>query len=475
MAQSQYPGIPPPDADGLYTLDDIPMGMSHGAFYLPYRLTQTQQVWNTVGFSLTLTSCTINLVFLWVMRKVPMAPAKAIVLSICLTDLIADGDTWFRHFTALVWGYHIGGYYTCQIQGFTNGVWGCCAQSVMFAFTLERYATIVWRKTVTMRHIKIVIALILVLSLSCATLPFVFGRAAGVNPGATWCNPPWSTGTWHGAVWASQGVFFVGIVLVGTLWMYWRIYSTFVNSSKEVHGLIPTALAGGSTFAQTNMAAVSFLEKGDTPSMMVPPLPNADEEGHKQPSSPEVPEHPPTDHHTRSISALPPIPRPAGNGSDPNLIKSSNANQLPSVTSQQSLMSFPSRLSNVKLSSSHLSLAGTVKTRLFQKPGERQSRSHKDRLAHQSNVIAYALAKQAFIIISTYYVLMTPIFLVILYNLVTWRPVPVWADYLSYVTAISYTLCNPILFMTLNKQYRQAAIGEWKTWQRRFQSIWRST
>ncbi|TPX68183.1 hypothetical protein SpCBS45565_g03269 [Spizellomyces sp. 'palustris'] len=459
MAQNQYPGIPPPDADGLYTLDDIPMEMSHGTFYLPYRLTPTQQAWNTVGFSLTLTSCTINLVFLWVMRKVPMTPAKAIVLCICLTDIFADGDTWFRHFTALVWGYHIGGYYTCQIQGFINGLWGCFAQSVMFAFTLERYATIVWRKTVTMRHIKIAIALILMLSLSCAALPFLFGRAAGVNPGATWCNPPWSTGTWHGAVWASQGVFFVGIVLVGTLWMYWRIYSTFVNSSKEVNGMIPTALAGGSTFgAQSNMVAVSVLETGDTPFM--PALSNADEEGLKKPSSPACPERQPTDH-----------PRPVGIGSDPNF-KSSNANLPPFVTSQQSVMSFPTKLSNV-LSNSHLSLAGTVKTRLFQKPSQRQSRSHKARLAHQSNVIAYALAKQAFIIISTYYVLMTPIFLVILYNLVTWRPVPVWADYLSYVTAIAYTLCNPILFMTLNKQYRQAAIGEWKTWQRRFQSMWR--
>lgn len=140
-------GTPPPDADGFYTLPEIPTEMTHGSIYLPYRLTPYQQAWNIFGFFQTLTAFLLSLFFLYIARRVPLTSAKVLVLCIIYLDLLSIGDTCIRHATAWGFGYFPGGFYTCQVQGFINGIWGAGAQSAALAFTFERYLLIVsWQE-----------------------------------------------------------------------------------------------------------------------------------------------------------------------------------------------------------------------------------------------------------------------------------------------------------------------------------------
>ncbi|RKO84323.1 hypothetical protein BDK51DRAFT_33042 [Blyttiomyces helicus] len=77
-----------------------------------------------------------------------------------------------------------------------------------------------------------------------------------------------------------------------------------------------------------------------------------------------------------------------------------------------------------------------------------------------------AVSFQAFVIVVIYYVSILPLLAAISYNLVTRHSVPVWWDLLAYYCAVTYTVMNPILFLTLNPQYRTAFAEEKNEWAR---------
>ncbi|RKO92818.1 hypothetical protein BDK51DRAFT_41650 [Blyttiomyces helicus] len=97
------------------------------------------------------------------------------------------------------------------------------------------------------------------------------------------------------------------------------------------------------------------------------------------------------------------------------------------------------------------------------RPAFPQTTTHRRREADLSSAVSF----QAFVIVVIYYISIIPLLIDIFYNLITGHSVPVWWDLAAYYCAVTYTIMNPILFLTMNKQYRNAFSeerGEWARW-----------
>lgn len=209
-------------------------------------------------------------------------------------------------------------------------------------------------------------------------LPFMMLRPAGVMPSGIWCTPAWSTGTWHGAVIASVGVFFIGIVLVGQVWMYLKIYAKFRASQKDIAAMVVSNLETKETLSGNQLGGPSVKGNGD------------EEDGGEVNWLKEQGPHPPVPPpRTVSHSAkFPPSP----------LTGESTHHFMENTSISQSLDRLTTSKSHIHNTSKPRSL-----TNLFRST---PSTAHRNQKSSTESRLAYSLALQAFIIVAVYYVCM---------------------------------------------------------------------
>ncbi|RKO85809.1 hypothetical protein BDK51DRAFT_47573 [Blyttiomyces helicus] len=94
------------------------------------------------------------------------------------------------------------------------------------------------------------------------------------------------------------------------------------------------------------------------------------------------------------------------------------------------------------------------------RPAPTQTTAHRRREPDLPSTVSF----QAFFILVIYYFSILPLLLDIFYNLLTGHSVPAWWDFAAYYCAVTYTVTNPILFLTMNKQYRHALVEERNEW-----------
>ncbi|KAI9104050.1 hypothetical protein DFS34DRAFT_304428 [Phlyctochytrium arcticum] len=90
-----------------------------------------------------------------------------------------------------------------------------------------------------------------------------------------------------------------------------------------------------------------------------------------------------------------------------------------------------------------------------------------DDLHKESTVLAYNLARQAFVYYACYAVCMAPVGYQFLHHVIFQMPPPEWFDLIVYMATYGFTFTNPILLVTLNQHYRSAALDEWELWRRK--------
>ncbi|KAJ3155337.1 hypothetical protein HDU86_004428 [Geranomyces michiganensis] len=441
-----------------------------------------------------------------------------LVMCIIYGDLLSVSWAMSRHVTAAIYGHFAAGWWTCQVQGFIDAMWGIFAQMTFLGFTAERYISIVWQRDVTMRQMWWGIAVAGSASVFTGFLPFALQQNAGVMPGAVWCTPPWSNGKWQGVIFSTMGVVAIGSVFLGIAFMYWRIYITFARSAREARAAM-----------QSNLNFSTMPEKR---ARLVPqPHPDFDTEpdgrrgqfGNKlddldhceaannarddnvmgrdsgvasdrSPSRPFDESNPGYTAYSETmyagtcdeefepeprLLALKPIPPPrVASMPDKGKGRANYEHDMPRIiatatgsspgaakppTGKSSKLGTGSKATNsatminrsfdqLKLSFNHLN----------QKFSRKQQHDH----MAPTRRLAVTLARQAFIIVAAYYVCLLPLFLCIMYNLFFGIPVAPWADLTAYVAAVTYTALNPLLFMTLNRQFSQATRDEFASWRR---------
>ncbi|KAJ3173385.1 hypothetical protein HDU87_007654 [Geranomyces variabilis] len=521
------PDLPPPDAEGYYTLEQIPREMTYGHLYLPFKLTPEQDVFNKFGFCVCAVALSLALFFLIIQRRVTMTPSKMLVMCIIYGDLLSVSWAFSRHVSAAIFGYFAAGWWTCQIQGFIDGMWGIFAQMTFLGFTTERYISIVWQRDVTMKQMRLGVLAAGSGAIFAGILPFALQQNAGVMPAAVWCTPPWATGGWQGRLFSSMGTVAIGTVFLGISYMYWSIYITFARSAREARAAMQSDL-NFSTMPSSDKRArlvpqphpdimgspggrrkggdneLDYLdqceagdETRDTDGHMgrdsgmasdsIPPrapddsyfgytdtlYAECDDDDDYKEHSPQTPTPPP-----RAAST----PNKGKGRVGPRIIATASATA--SSNSPETMKSSSSADPSIKAAKfGQRPASTTVLNRSFNKLREGLSssfdvlhgafrrREQHDHMA-PTRRLAVTLARQAFIIVTAYYVCLLPLFLCIVYNLISGIPVPPWADCTAYVAAVTYTALNPLLFMTLNKQFSQATRDEFASWRDEFES-WR--
>ncbi|KAI9093807.1 hypothetical protein DFS34DRAFT_259642 [Phlyctochytrium arcticum] len=249
--------IPPahvesPDADGYYQFDVIPLGMVQGWYYLPYRLTDFQWKWAAFSWAMGTSSCILGILFFWIVRRVPWSPAKYFVVNLVVVDrieLFLSSTIW--HPSAVLYGNHWHGYYTCQIMGYASGFWGITSQSFTFFFILERYLSLVHRFTVNNWQAKQIALSVYISGLMTSATPFIFGRMSSVAPSGLYCQPIYkfsaslpslsfqydflgsNGGDWVGFFLGIVALIFVSANLIGAAIMYLQIYQKYVRVTRE--------------------------------------------------------------------------------------------------------------------------------------------------------------------------------------------------------------------------------------------------
>ncbi|KAI8912983.1 hypothetical protein DFJ77DRAFT_466205 [Powellomyces hirtus] len=474
------PGTPPPDANGFYLLETIPIDMMNGRIYLPYRLSDQQWRLNMIGFILCLSAFLCALLFLRIERRVALTTSKMLALSIVYGDIISVSWALSRHTSALLVGHFAAGWFTCQVQGFIDGGWGIFAQSTFFLFTAERYISIVMRKDVTFRQIGFAIGVAAMMALGSGLLPFVLMQNAGVMPNGIWCTPPWTTGSWHGSLFSAMGVVAIGSVFIGIVWMYWQIYKAFTSSAKEARDALqsnlgfstmPTAMSSDS--ANAKGCEEGFCEPcGSTNAS--PTLFSAATEHDSMEHEVDDSEEDINKEYGRRLDKLPALVIAPTNVADgPSISGAKNIQRTSpgsvismaasdAVTSSRSPRKLLGPVTTLSRSFDRLrGLRGSVND-ISAKLGAARRRKKRERDPNRK--LALLLARRAFIIVASYYACLLPLFLCILYSLVTGHPVPIWADCISYFAAVIYTNLNPLLFLTMNSQFVQAAADEFQSW-----------
>ncbi|KAJ3172122.1 hypothetical protein HDU88_006936 [Geranomyces variabilis] len=518
------PGLPPPDAEGFYTLEQIPREMTYGRLYLPFKLTPEQNVFNKFGICVCLAALSLALFFLLIQRRVTMTPSKMLVMCIIYGDLLSVSWAFSRHVSAAILGYFAAGWWTCQIQGFIDGMWGIFAQMTFLGFTTERYISIVWQRDVTMRHMRYGVLVAGFGAIFAGSLPFMLQQNAGVMPAAVWCTPPWTTGSWQGRVFSTVGVVSIGSVFLGIAYMYWSIYTTFAQSAREARAAMQSDL-NFSTMPSSDkrarlvpqphpdiMGSPRLGRKGrDNELDYLDQCEAGDETGNTGAqmgrdsgmASDSIPARAPDDSYVGYTDTLygecddddykehaPNTPNPPPRAA--SMLDKGKGRVAPRIMATASATASANSPETMKSSSSsdpplkfvkRLERPGstTILNRSFNKLREGFNSSmdvlhgafrRKEQHDHMAPTrrLAVTLARQAFIIVTAYYVCLLPLFLSIVYNLFYGIPVPPWADCTAYVAAVVYTALNPLLFMTLNKQFSQATRDEFASWQEYFQT-----
>ncbi|KAI9101722.1 hypothetical protein DFS34DRAFT_611202 [Phlyctochytrium arcticum] len=234
-----------PDAEGYYHFEYPTLGMQQGWYYLPWKLTERQYRWNAVYAAITIVSFFLGIFFLFTARRLPWTASKYIVISLVMVDRFKQVVTFFFwHMPSLFYGHFWhGGQYTCQLIGFAAGAWGVAGQSFLFLFMMEQYLAIVHRFRATNHQARTVVLGTWGMSLSMASVQFIFGRMAGLSPSGLYCQPLWSNGgDWVGALIGVLGFGFLGLNVKGIIFMYWRIYVTFIAVRNKVEEAIEGTL-----------------------------------------------------------------------------------------------------------------------------------------------------------------------------------------------------------------------------------------
>ncbi|TPX65371.1 hypothetical protein SpCBS45565_g05182 [Spizellomyces sp. 'palustris'] len=380
---SPPPTLPPPGPDGYYHFPSgtIPLGMIQGWYYLPFRLTPLQMGFDYVLLVLSMVNMGLGFLFWKCSKKVAWTPAKWLILNMVFIDWLQTifNAFWLQGPTIFI-GHHLAGRIMCQVMGFVSTVWGAASQQAVLLFTLERYITIVHGFAFTFKHVRMAIVNVWISAIVLGIFPFAAQRHAAVAPSGLYCNPPWSNGgDWVGIFIGVCGVGFIGMNMVGVVWMYTRIYAKFQASTKEVAAAMRDTLSDTKSYKSA--------EATDDDASLPPPT-------------------------------------------------------LTSTAPSASGIMHPTR-----------SVMGAQLDR-----------------STETRDLSYRLAMQSLIIIITYFLSMSPMWISIDIHLFTQMPPPAWWDNVAITSAHLYAVMNPVLFLTLNKHWtlaRTEVLKEWRGWIRK--------
>ncbi|KAI8819688.1 uncharacterized protein EV422DRAFT_598341, partial [Fimicolochytrium jonesii] len=537
------PGVGPPDENGLYSINDIPLEMVRGEIYLPFRLTTEQHIFNWAGLILSCAALFASALFFWVQKRVALTAAKVFVLCIISVDFLAVSVGLFlRILPAAIMGYHPGGFVTCQIQSYFNSLWGVLAQIAFFSYTAERYISIVLRKEIPLKIAKKMALGMWVFAIMLAAMffqqPFALQVWGTPSSGGVYCLAPWATGTWKGAILATEAAMFVSSTGLGAFFMYLRVYRAYQEVLKEARNAINSKLMFTTHQTQQQETVEELQDSGDLLAQlneenkyMLDKSTNSGKQLQTSGSSTGVLK-------TRMMSQTVVFPQSSNslaldgdlNNIDVKGKETAHANpeisSLPRMEITNGLVSYfvgflqdeviaegsgvedeessgarseatDEERSRPEPSSSHeagrngtaprrtndlgpsspssakkKSRIGKVmfaveggESRFSMKRPAKKPVDKKKKYMKRHNEIAHALARQASIIVIVYYIGLLPEFVEFIYNLWTLQPPVAWADRFAFITAMLYTVLNPVLFLALNQQYKAALkdeIGEWK-------------
>ncbi|KAJ3176032.1 hypothetical protein HDU87_005549 [Geranomyces variabilis] len=457
-----------------------------------------------------------------------MTPSKMLVMCIICGDLLSVSWAFSRHVSAALFGYFAAGWWTCQIQGFIDGMWAIFAQVTFLALTTERYISIVLQRDVTMKQMRLGVLVAGSGAIFAGIFPFALQQNAGVMPAAVWCSPAWTTSM------STMAIVSIGSVFLGIAYMYWSIYITFVRTAREAHAAMQSELnfstiplpdkrarlvpqphpdsmgsSGGRRKGGDNeLDHLDQCEAGDETrdtdgqmgrdSGMVSDsiLPRAPDDRDSGMASDSILPRAPDDSYFgytdgklyaecdddddyKEHSPQTPTPPPRA-ASTPNKGKSRVG---PRIIATASATASSNILETMKSSSADPSITAakyvqrpasttvlnrSLNSRFDVLRGAFRRKVQHDHMA-STRRLAFTLARQAFLIVLAYYVCLLPLFVCVVYTVIS-GPVPPWADCTAYIAAVTYTALNPLLFMTLNKQFSKATRDEFASWREYFET-----